>query len=121
MENELKSAEEVQHIAGLIAEEFEVNMTGLKEIAERESAYQLFREKLKERVQELIDHDFGQLVWRLYRADVDESKLRDELDQHAPDMAADVICDMIIAREIKKLATRNSFGAGSPDWSFDLN
>jgi len=29
MENELKSAEEVQHIAGLISEEFEVNIDGL--------------------------------------------------------------------------------------------
>lgn len=121
MSQPLHTREELQHIAEIISEELEMNITALAETPKFDEAYERFRSLLELKIQELIDHDFQQLLWRLYRADVDENILRGRLDKASPDKACSIIAEMIIEREVKKLKTRKNFSSDTKDWSFDMN
>jgi hypothetical protein len=59
-------------------------------------------------VNDLIDHDFNKLVNLLYRIDVNESKLRQMLNDNAHD-AGRIIAGLIIERQLQKIAFRESF------------
>ena len=55
-------------------------------------------------INELINKDFSSLVQLLYRIDVDENKLKENLKQHEDFDSASVIADMIIKRQLQKIA-----------------
>ena len=55
-------------------------------------------------INELINKDFPSLVQLLYRIDVDENKLKENLKQHEDFDSASVIADMIIKRQLQKIA-----------------
>jgi len=64
---------------------------------------------LAERVNMMIQRDFGALVQLLYRVDVSESKLRGLLQENAGEEAAKVIARLIIERQWQKIETRRRF------------
>lgn len=67
------------------------------------------KEKLKQYINDLIQHDFEKLVSTLYRIDVNEAKLKQVL-QHNPEVdAANIITQLIIERELQKIKTRRQF------------
>jgi hypothetical protein len=59
-------------------------------------------------INDLIDRDFNKLVNLLYRIDVNESKLRQMLNENAHD-AGRIIAGLIIERQLQKIASRESF------------
>ncbi len=61
------------------------------------------RHKLVLVVNELIQQDFNRLLHILYRVDVDEDRLKKELRQHPDQDAAEIITDLLIERQLKKL------------------
>ena len=60
-------------------------------------------------VNRLITDHFDELITLLYRLDVNEKKLKDLLQQHATDDAADIIASLIIERQEQKIKTRELF------------
>ncbi|HVU98786.1 MAG TPA: hypothetical protein VHE34_26370 [Puia sp.] len=64
---------------------------------------------LAERVNTMIQRDFGALVQLLYRVDVSESKLRGLLQENAGEDAARVIARLIIERQWQKIETRRRY------------
>jgi hypothetical protein len=64
---------------------------------------------LAERVNMMIQRDFGALVQLLYRVDVSESKLRGLLQENAGEEAAKVIARLIIERQWQKIETRRRY------------
>jgi hypothetical protein len=63
---------------------------------------------LSEHINDLIDRNFNKLVNLLYRIDVNESKLRQMLNENSND-AGRVIAGLIIERQLQKIASRESF------------
>ena len=63
---------------------------------------------LAEHINDLIDRDFNKLVNLLYRIDVNESKLRQMLNENSND-AGRIIAGLIIERQIQKITYRESF------------
>lgn len=61
-------------------------------------------------VNKLIEHDFSKLVEILYRVDVHEAKLKENIAQH-PDDAVLIIAQMLLERQRQKSALRESFRA----------
>jgi len=59
-------------------------------------------------INDLIDRDFNKLVNLLYRIDVNESRLRQMLNENAHD-AGKIIAGLIIERQLQKIASRESF------------
>ncbi|WP_316829778.1 hypothetical protein [Pedobacter aquatilis] len=53
----------------------------------------------------LIDNDFSKLIQILYKADVDQYKLKELLETAEGRSAAEVIADTYIARQMAKLET----------------
>lgn len=68
------------------------------------------RTKLQAIVNGLIVQDFEQLVNLLYRVDVNERKLKFLLRENVGEDAAVIIADLIIARQMEKIASRKQFG-----------
>lgn len=65
-----------------------------------------------ERVNDLILHDFNRLILILYRLDISEDKLRKLLKDKTPDdsiATAEIICGLIIERQIEKLRSRKHY------------
>lgn len=67
------------------------------------------REQLISLVNELINTDFNSLVQLLYRIDVDEKKLRNLLEANVNVNAASIIADVIIKRQLQKIAIEKQF------------
>jgi uncharacterized protein YwgA len=64
------------------------------------------KEKLAVQINHLINHDFEKLVFYLYRIDVNESKMKQLLDQTEGENAAALIADLIIERQLQKIESR---------------
>lgn len=64
---------------------------------------------LAERVNTMIQQNFGELVQLLYRVDVSESKLRGLLETNAGEDAAIVIARLILERQWQKIETRRQY------------
>ena len=67
------------------------------------------RRQLISLVNELINKDFSSLLQLLYRIDVDEKKIRLLLSQNADEDAANIIADLIIERQLKKVESKKQF------------
>lgn len=63
-------------------------------------------------INELINKDFASLVQLLYKIDIDEKKLKQLLKDEPETNAASTIADLIIKRQIQKIATRKQFDKG---------
>lgn len=59
----------------------------------------------------LVDNDFPKLIQILYRADVDQDKLKDLLETIEGKSTAEVIADAYIARQKAKLETWKKYSA----------
>lgn len=71
-----------------------------------------FREQLTHLINELINDDFNALVQLLYRIDVSETKLKNLLNQQKDIDASSIIADLIIERQLQKIATKKQFSGG---------
>lgn len=67
--------------------------------------------KLSDAINTLIVHHFDVLINLLYRMDVNEVKLKEMLQQHETEDAADIIASLIIERQQQKIKTREMFKA----------
>ena len=63
------------------------------------------RETLVNAFAYLVDNDFPKLVQILYKADVDQYKLKELLENVAGKSSAEVIADAYIARQMAKIET----------------
>ena len=67
------------------------------------------KEQLTIYINHLLLHDFNKLVQILYRADVDEKKLKELLQQGKDTDAAIIIADLLIQRQEEKVKTKEAF------------
>jgi len=103
-----------------IIDAFEINPELMPVTDNGEEKFIAFRALLIRRIEELAESNMEQLMWRLYRIDVSEKKLKEELKKHPASEFASVIADAIIQREVEKAASRKKFSDGnSGDWSFE--
>jgi hypothetical protein len=70
--------------------------------------YQQLQQELAEQINYLITHDFSRLISVLYRLDISEKKLKVLLHQSSAN-AGDIIAEMIIERQLQKIASREAF------------
>ena len=68
------------------------------------------RTRLITLINELIIKDFQALLHLLYRIDVDEKKIRRCLNINAREDSASILTDLIIERQLQKIAFRKNFG-----------
>lgn len=62
--------------------------------------------QVRQKINELIEHDFGKLVNILYRVDVSEQKLKKLLQSNSDKDAAAIITGLIIERQKEKIKSR---------------
>lgn len=72
---------------------------------------------VKEKVEEMLQHDFQGLINLLYRIDVNESKLKAMLETNKGADAAAIIGALIIERQVQKAKNRNTYSKNDQDIS----
>ncbi|HTQ26650.1 MAG TPA: hypothetical protein VMI35_00910 [Puia sp.] len=60
-------------------------------------------------INHLIDDNFQQLIRILYRIDISESRLRSLLTENQEADAGSIIADLIIERQLQKIASRKQY------------
>ncbi|HEY4337900.1 MAG TPA: hypothetical protein VGM89_18445 [Puia sp.] len=64
---------------------------------------------LAEKINTMIQRDFGGLVQLLYRVDVSEKRLRGLLQENAGEDAGKVIARLVLERQWQKIETRRKY------------
>jgi len=72
------------------------------------------KQKITGLIRELINNNFTSLVELLYRVDIDEKKLKEILKSHLHVDSASVIADLIISRQLQKIATKKQCSKEEP-------
>lgn len=67
------------------------------------------RENLLVLLNQLINQDFSILLQLLYRIDINEKKIRLLLEKNPTEDSASIIADLIIERQLQKIASRKLF------------
>jgi hypothetical protein len=93
-----------------------INKDMALELPEKISFAEL-EEKLSAAVNELIQNNFEKLVSLLYRIDVSEKKLKNLLQDHANENAGKIIAQLIIERQLEKMALRKKYTKDNSDTS----
>lgn len=75
----------------------------------RFGAFEALRNWLIDRVGDLIDRDFTQLLRILYLIDVDETRVRRLLAESEGENAAAIIADLILERQAQKIRSRKKY------------
>ena len=70
---------------------------------------QELKKQLTQFIRELLENDFSRLCNLIYRHDVSESQFHRAMDVLDPEMQADRIADLVIERELQKVATRKAY------------
>lgn len=94
----MKEKELIQSISNDLAIELPLIITH-KELAERLAAH----------INQLINQDFQQLVFILYRVDINEAKLKRLLKENPGENAGKIIAHLIIDRQLQKIKSRKEF------------
>jgi hypothetical protein len=63
---------------------------------------------LANRINDLIQNDFQQLIQILYRADINENKLRNVLASNTGRDAGELIAELLIKRQLEKAESRKN-------------
>lgn len=100
MEDELK----IQQYTLQLLEENDISFHSFSE----------FRNFIIEKINNWINNDFEHLLYLLYRIDVHEDKVRKLMIEHKGENAAEIITDLIIARQKQKIETRKLFQFNTP-------
>lgn len=74
-----------------------------------EFAYQEMFIQLSNQVQHLLEYDSGKLSALLYQIDINEAHILESLAQHPEHSNVDIITELIIHRELKKVLFRNFY------------
>ena len=79
------------------------------------STLEEIRSSLAAHIIGLINTDFNQLVFLLYRIDVSENKLKYLLSQQEGQDSGQLIADLIIERQMQKIRSRKESRQNDPD------
>ncbi len=74
-----------------------------------QSTYELFRKQLADYINALINNNFQQLIYLLYRLDINEKKLKGLLAGQPGSDAGFLIADMMIERQLQKIQSRQQY------------
>jgi hypothetical protein len=72
-----------------------------------------WKRQLAATINQLIQTDFARLINILYRLDVSESRLKQLLQQEPDANAGELIANLMIERQLEKIASRKRFSASN--------
>ena len=107
-------------IAHTVFDSFEIDESYLPTMLDETARLAAVRQVLIQRIEELLVKDLEKLMWILYRIDVSEAKVHEALAVNSSMNYAEALADLIIQRQIEKVRTRQEYGEGGGDWSFDV-
>ena len=102
-------AEIIRQVAAQIEKDFDQFGMDVKFSGEINDAYTELFSQLREHLIHLLDRDYHRLVLLLYQIDVSEKQIRDTELKYPDVPKSDLLTELIILRELKKVLIRNYF------------
>lgn len=72
-------------------------------------SYEMLRNRLADRLEQLISEDFQQFIFLLYRIDISEKRVQAILEENTGYPAYQAIAELIMERQLQKIASRAAF------------
>lgn len=72
-------------------------------------SYDELKRMIAEHIRHLLSSHYEYLLNLLYRIDVDESKVAETLTSYHPNEVPEILAEMIIARQLQKVVTRQYY------------
>ena len=91
-----------------------------EELTDEKQMHDTLKKMLSKRIEEMIDHEFDRFVNLLYRMDVNEAKVKEALAEKPFSKGVEKVADMIIQRQLQKIATRKTYSSSNHDLEFDI-
>ncbi|GAA4842570.1 hypothetical protein [Algivirga pacifica] len=105
----MHSPEDIQQAVTLLKSHLQVlPEEPLGESSDPIDEYTLLKERLSQLIAYLLANDFNRLLNGLYRMDVSEAKFKQAMAGPS-EKVSDVIADLIIERELEKIAFRKKY------------
>lgn len=104
----MENDETIKEVADEL-QKFQLQLTG------KSRTYRQLLQEIAERINYLITHNFSLLISLLYRLDISEKKLKHLLSTSAKTTAGEIIAEMIIERQLQKIASRRAFKSNPSD------
>lgn len=101
-------SDSLQHIIPLLNKELSLELSEKLRMNELE-------EQLSNQINHLINTDFEKLIYYLYRIDVNETKMKQVLQQQGGEHAAQLIAQLIISRQLQKMKSRAEHGSAASE------
>ena len=111
-----KREEIIRQIAAQIEKDFAQFGLNVQFSGEINHAYEELFSQLKEHLTWLLNHDYHRLILLLYQIDLSEKQIMKAEIQYPDVEKPDLLAEIIILRELKKVLTRNYF-KNNPDKS----
>jgi hypothetical protein len=99
----------IRQTAGQIIRDFERFGLDVFFTGNTEMAYEELFAQMVEHINQLLNHNFEKLLSLLYQIDVSESRIYEKELDYPEYSKAEIISELVIHRELKKVITRNYF------------
>ena len=99
-----KNLESLNEVTHLICSDFKI-----EEISWDNPDFQALKKNVEKIVRNMLNTQFEVLLQIFYRIDVDENKVKQILSTHNPDDICSDLAELIIERELIKVASRRKY------------
>jgi len=104
-----KRVEIIKDTAEQIKKDFEIFSESITFSGSPNTAYDELKSQIEPIISKLMNNNYERLLSVLYRIDVNEKSMSEEIYQRNDEEPSSIITDLIIERELKKVIIRNYF------------
>lgn len=114
-----ESGKHIEATAIDLFQQFDIEGNASK-LPEEDDPFAVLRSIIAEKIRYLIDKEPERFKYVLYRIDVAEARVQQVLANYPLTEAAEQIAELIIARQLEKVKTRQQYKAGGNELSWDI-
>lgn len=114
-----ESGKHIEATAIDLFQQFDIEGNASK-LPEEDDPFAVLRSIIAEKIRYLIDKEPERFKYVLYRIDVAEARVHQVLANYPLTEAAEQIAELIIARQLEKVKTRQQYKAGGNELSWDI-
>jgi len=104
-----KRVEIIKDTAEQIKKDFEIFSESITFSGNPKTAYDELKSQIEPVISKLMNNNYERLLSVLYRIDVNEKSISEEIYRRNDEEPSSIITDLIIERELKKVIIRNYF------------
>jgi hypothetical protein len=99
----------IKDTANQIIKDFDMFGMEVKFSGNSYNAYEELFDQIEPHIKKLIDFNHSKFMGVLYRIDLNDSQIKNAIEQNSSESFSEIITDLIIKRELQKVVIRNHY------------